>query len=490
MDTAVPAEHGASDLDAGFDTLGTSGHQKMNTHRNGGANKAGRLAHPALSVLILTAIGTCTGAVLDAVMPAATQADASLSGLALPDWVGLVSLEHSAFTSGLPKLLALNATVAKNETLTAVFARAGAPSEQAVQAFAAMRPFLDPRLVRPGYQFKISMDEGLDGKTSLAGFSVKHGVDRSLYVHRTADGSYEARELLATLDAEVHVVRAKVTTTLYEAALAAGAGDQQVVDFADVFAYDIDFQREIWEGDEFEFVFERKSDERGNFVTGGPLLYARLTNRSLNKGFYRFTPSDDGVVDYFDSEGKSARRFLMKTPINGARLSSGFGMRRHPILGFNKLHKGTDFAAPTGTPIFAAGNGVVVKAEWNGGYGKFVRIRHPNGWETAYAHLSRYASGLSKGDRVRQGDVIGYVGSTGRSTGPHLHYEVFENGKNVNPMTIRLPTGRQLEGAILNEFMVWRDEVERLRNEWQQPMPPNALVASVSPDTGATGLAP
>lgn len=449
-----------------------------------------RLVHPALSVLVLTAIGTGAGAILDFVMPTATRADAADNRPLLPDWQGLVSLEHTAFTSGLPKVLSLSATVARNETLTELFARVGAPSDQAAQAFAVMKPFLDPRLVRPGFKFNIAIDRTQDGAPDLTGFSVKHGVDRSLYIHRTRDGSYEARELLATLDSEVHVVRAKVTTTLYDAALAAGAGDQQVVDFADVFAYDVDFQREIWAGDEFEFVFERKSDERGNYVTGGPLLYARLTNRSVDKGFYRFTPSDDGIADYFDEVGKSARRFLMKTPINGARLSSGFGMRRHPILGFTKMHRGTDFAAPTGTPIYAAGNGVVVRADWNGGYGRFVRIRHPNGWETAYAHLSRFASGLSKGDRVRQGEVIGYVGTTGRSTGPHLHYEVFENGKNVNPMTIRLPTGRTLEGDMLREFMVWRDEVERMRQTQDGPASPDVLIASASPPDSVSGLAP
>ncbi|MCA8892010.1 MAG: M23 family metallopeptidase, partial [Hyphomonas sp.] len=211
--------------------------------------------------------------------------------------------------------------------------------------------------------------------------------------------------------------------------------------------------------------------EAGHPVKTGNLIYASLNGQALTRSFYRFTPSDDGETDYFDFNGESATKFLMKTPINGARLSSSFGNRVHPISGYTRLHKGTDFAAPTGTPVYAAGNGTVEWAARRGGYGNYIIVRHANGYKTAYAHLSRYASGLRKGRHVRQGDIIGYVGSTGASTGPHLHYEVYINGKPVNAMKLKLPTGRKLAEtpAMLAEFLEARDAIDAIRSEQDAP---------------------
>jgi murein DD-endopeptidase MepM/ murein hydrolase activator NlpD len=260
-------------------------------------------------------------------------------------------------------------------------------------------------------------------------------------------------------------IEAEIETSIYSSALQLGAEDQQVVDFASAFAYDIDFQREIHPGDRFEILFETFYDERGNAVRNGDVLYAALNGKALQRGFYRFAPSDDGVADYFDQNGESATKFLMKTPINGARISSNFGKRKHPISGFTRLHKGTDFAAPTGTPIYAAGNGTVQRASRNGGYGNYIKIKHTRGYETAYAHLSKYAKGIKAGKKVKQGDVIGYVGSTGASTGPHLHYEVYVDGKPVNVMSLKLPNGRKLqdEPAMLEEFKAHQAMVDALR---------------------------
>ena len=278
------------------------------------------------------------------------------------------------------------------------------------------------------------------------------------------------------------VVRGTVQTSLYVDALEQGAGDQQVVDFAQVFAYDVDFQREVHPGDEFEFVYEAVSDERGNPIRAGNLIYAALNGRVVDKSFYRFTPEDTGETDYFQGNGESATRFLMKTPINGARLSSRFGNRRHPISGYTRLHKGTDFAAPTGTPIYAAGHGTVERASRYGGYGHYVRIRHANGYKTAYAHMSRYGRGVRKGTRVRQGQVIGYVGSTGASTGPHLHYEVYVNGKPVDAMRLKLPTGRKLAGSpeIMTSFESERDRIDVIRSE-QNESDDDLLIAAAIP---------
>ena len=237
-----------------------------------------------------------------------------------------------------------------------------------------------------------------------------------------------------------------------------------VANLADAFAYDVDFQREIFGGDEFEAIFEVRYDDRGKLVSAGDIMYARLKWRGLSreKGYYRF--SEDGERgDFYDATGQSAKRLLMKTPIDGARLSSGFGTRKHPILGYARAHKGVDFAAPRGTPIKAAGDGTVLRANRYGSFGNYVKIRHANGYETAYAHLNGFARGMRSGKRVRQGQVIGYVGTTGRSTGPHLHYEVHHNGSAVNPQRLKIATGKQLTGAALERFKTVRARIDAMR---------------------------
>ncbi|MEL6830932.1 MAG: M23 family metallopeptidase, partial [Pseudomonadota bacterium] len=288
-------------------------------------------------------------------------------------------------------------------------------------------------------------------------------------------------ELKSKLRAVQKQIVGTVSTSLYHDARKLGAGDQQVVDFASVFSYDVDFQREVHPGDRFEMVYDSYVDERGVEIQRGEVHYAALSGPVIDKGFYRFTTPDDGVTDYFEHNGDSATRFLMKTPINGARLSSHFGKRRHPISGYTRLHKGTDFAAPTGTPVYAAGHGVVERASRYGGYGNYIRLRHANGYKTAYAHLSRYGRGIRSGKRVRQGDVIGYVGSTGASTGPHLHYEVHVNGRAVNAMRLKLPTGRKLKMApeVFDAFEIHRNQIDAVRLQ-SQPADDVVLVAGTS----------
>ena len=254
-----------------------------------------------------------------------------------------------------------------------------------------------------------------------------------------------------------------------------GATDREVAALADAFAYDIDFQRDVRSGDDFELVFERYYDDEGNTVRTGEMLFISLESRRGARAFYSFLAPGDTRPDWYDAEGKSARRFLMKTPINGARLSSGFGMRRHPVLGYSRMHRGTDFAAPIGTPILAAGDGTIVRAGPFSSYGNYVRIRHANGYETAYAHMSRFARGMRAGVRVRQGQVIGYVGNTGRSTGPHLHYEVLRRGQQQNPMTLRVANGRNLSGRALELFNIERDRIDTLRQVRAQEAPVEAV---------------
>ncbi len=351
----------------------------------------------------------------------------------------------------------------RNETLTGLVTRLGAEAKDANAALHTLysADMLDARRLRPGS----TTAEAYLENGRLEALSIRAEADRSLLITRSLAGDWQATALNAKLTPGYMRVNDTISTSIYEAALANGASDQQVADFASAFAYDIDFQREIHPGDTFEIFFETFYDERGRPVRNGAVLYAALEGKALTRGFYHFTPSDDAVPDYYDQNGDSATKFLMKTPINGARLSSSFGTRRHPISGYTRLHKGTDFAAPTGTPIYAAGHGTIERANRNGGYGNYVRIRHSKGYETAYAHLSRFAKGIKSGTRVRQGDVIGYVGSTGASTGPHLHYEVWVNDKPVNAMSLKLPTGRKLAEApeILAEFEALKAEIDAMR---------------------------
>lgn len=355
-------------------------------------------------------------------------------------------------------------SVLRNETLSSVLDRIGAPRDEANGAVYAASQLLDLRDMRPGDDVTAWLETDATGDVRLMGVSLRPEAETQVLVSRGLDGTWTSHELKAKLSPGISYIAGDVDQSIYQTATQLGAADQQVVDYADIFGYDIDFQREVQTGDRFGMLYETFEDERGQQVKTGTVLMASIDGAALTKTFYRFTPSDDGQVDYFDELGQSAKKFLMKTPINGARLSSGFGNRKHPILGYNKLHKGTDFAAPTGTPIYAAGNGKLVSYGPFSTFGNYAKIQHANGYTTAYAHMSRYAKGLKRGSTVKQGQIIGYVGTTGRSTGPHLHYEVYINNKPVNAMTLKLPTGRKLTGAQLEAFQAEKARIEAMRD--------------------------
>jgi murein DD-endopeptidase MepM/ murein hydrolase activator NlpD len=251
--------------------------------------------------------------------------------------------------------------------------------------------------------------------------------------------------------------------SIYETALRNKVPATVIEDMIRVYSYDVDFQRRVQAGDSFE-VYYAGEDDTPTPDAKNEVLFASLTVGGETKKYYRFQTPDDAIVDYYDETGKSAKKFLVRKPVNNAIMRSGFGSRRHPILGFSRMHTGVDWATGYGTPIFASGNGTIDFVGWEGGYGKYIRIKHPNGYETAYGHMSAYAKGIDVGKRVRQGQVIGYVGSTGLSTGAHVHYEIKVNGRFVDPLRVRLPRGRSLEGSLLSSFEQERDRLEAQMN--------------------------
>ncbi len=267
---------------------------------------------------------------------------------------------------------------------------------------------------------------------------------------------FVVRENILKLYKKEVVVRKSIKSSLYNAAVNSGVEPNIIVEFARIFGFEVDFQRDIRQGDWFEILYETFEDENKKVRDTGKIIYASMYVNGEEINLYNFKYKN--YEEYYNIQGKSITKSLMKTPINGARLSSSFGMRKHPILGYNKMHRGTDFAAPSGTPIMASGSGTITRARWCGGGGNCVKIKHNSTYETVYAHMKAFAKGVKEGRKVKQGQIIGYVGSTGMSTGPHLHYEVIVNGKKVNSQRLKLPSGKTLKGIERESF-----ELERIK---------------------------
>ena len=343
--------------------------------------------------------------------------------------------------------------IGRGDTLSVALTRAGGTREEAAAAIVAFRKVHNPRRLRIGQTLSLAFDPA-DGSASaprLASLALDVAPDRDVVVTRGDDGIFMPSVVDRPLDRILQRTVGTIDSNLYDAAIAAGMPNQVLMEMVHIFSFDVDFQREIQRGDRFEVLYEAVFNKAGEFVENGPILYATLEVGDREVELFRFEPAE-GPADYLDTKGASVRKALMRTPINGARLSSGYGMRKHPILGYNKKHLGVDFAAPIGTPIYAGGDGTITMIGWHGNYGKYIRVRHNSTYSTGYAHLNGYAKGMKKGKRVRQGQVIAYVGNTGMSTGPHLHYEVMRGNNRINPMTLKLPSGRKLKGQELAAF--------------------------------------
>ena len=289
---------------------------------------------------------------------------------------------------------------------------------------------------------------------SVTKFSLPLGSSSIIEITKDENNNFISKKIITKLYKKKVLADNVIKKNLYSSALEAKLNPDTIIEFARIFGFEIDFQRDIRENDYFKILYEKYYDENGGFIKSGSILYAHMTVNNREITLYKF--GNDKDFGYFNEDGKSVEKALMKTPINGARLSSSFGMRKHPILGFNKMHKGTDFAAPMGTPIMASGSGTIVLAKWCGGGGNCIKIKHNSTFQTIYAHMKNFAKGMKPGKKVRQGEIIGYVGSTGMSTGPHLHYEVVVNGKKVNSQTLKLPSGKILKNNERQLFEVHR----------------------------------
>ncbi|WP_417455501.1 M23 family metallopeptidase [Kiloniella sp.] len=369
-------------------------------------------------------------------------------------------------------------TVSHGDTLMSLLVAAGATRSEAHGAITALTDVYSPRKIRPGLDIALTFappsapivevkerDVG-----PLRAMQFQPSVERIVKVSTTEgeESKYIAEEIQRPLTMKMARSTNEITSSLYLAATNVSVPNDIMIKMIRAYSFDVDFQREIQKGDSFEVVYEAYYDEDGNLARTGEMLYGNLNLSGDDLQLYRFTPSS-GFTDYFNEKGQSAKKALMRTPVDGARLSSRFGKRKHPVLGYTKMHKGVDFAAPRGTPIYAAGDGVILRANRFSSFGNYVKIRHHSGYETAYAHMKGFAKGIRKSKRVRQGQVIGYVGTTGRSTGPHLHYEVLFNGRQVNPLGVKLPAGEKLKKADLKNFESEKAKIDGLIEDLKQP---------------------
>jgi murein DD-endopeptidase MepM/ murein hydrolase activator NlpD len=382
--------------------------------------------------------------------------------------------------------------VQRGDTLYGVLVEAGLSETEAKDTVGALADVFSPRSLKAGQEITLNMttasgntggDTGDDTvvttpQPQLVSLSLEPSVERDVTVSRDAKGTLVAE----AVDKPLTEMRARaagvISFSLYDAAMKAGLPSSVIADVIKAYSYDVDFQRDIQQGDSFEVVYERLENADGELARTGQMLYAALTTGGITRQIYWFERDGDG--QFYSQNGEAVRKTLLATPIDGARITSGFGAREHPILGYTKMHKGVDFGAPTGTPIFAAGNGIIVEMGPKGSYGNYVRIKHNGTYQTAYAHTSRFAKGLHKGDKVKQGQVIAYVGTTGRSTGPHLHFEVLLNGSQVNPKTVKSTGSSKLAGKDLKAF---KDQVASIDADRQRMR--GAVEIAERPDANA-----
>jgi len=368
---------------------------------------------------------------------------------------------ENVFNNLSPKYSNVEHLVKKNETLNSVLKSYNLSNKEVTILINGLKSKNINNSLRINQKLFFTIDKK---NNKITKFILPLSKTKKIQLLRKIDeDNFKVTEIVTNLNKKIVFKEGKISQSLYRSATSKKIPPNIIIEFARIYGFQIDFQRDIRKNDTYQIVYEIFEDNEKKIFNTGNILFADLSLSNQSNAFYYF--KDNGEDGHYDINGKSVKKALMKTPINGARLSSPYGMRKHPIDGYNKMHKGTDFAAPMGTPIMASGDGVVIKASWCGGGGNCVKIRHNSSYTTVYAHMSKFAANIKKGKRVKQGQTIGYVGSTGKSTGPHLHYEVILNGKKINSQTLKLPSGKVLKNKSRKLFEVRKLKIDVLKSE-------------------------
>ena len=356
-----------------------------------------------------------------------------------------------------PRYIIIEHKIVQGETFDKILNKHQVPESEIKKIKKSLSKKNNLNNLKTGQTIKITIDKLENIKVINFLFPVSRTEKIQLTRNFTLD-NFKKKEIITYLNKKIIFQEGKILHSLYKTAVDLDVQVNIIIDFARIYGFQVDFQRDIRKNDYFQIIYEVFEDENKKIFETGKIIFANLKLRGQNNPLYYF--NQKGSEGHYDNNGKSAEKALMKTPINGAKLSSAFGMRKHPIDGYNKMHRGTDFAADIGTPIMASGNGIVVRARWCGGGGYCVKIKHNSTYSTVYAHMSKFAKGIRKKVRVKQGQIIGYVGSTGKSTGPHLHYEVIKNGKKINSQILKMPSGKTLQGKNRKLF-----EMEKIKTD-------------------------
>ena len=373
----------------------------------------------------------------------------------------LISIKKFLLTKIKSPFINVDYEIKKGDSIQKILKKFKIQNNEIQTVINQYKKYSNPNQLLTGNKIDIVIEKNLSKKgNSVVKFSVPITKSTTIEITKNEQGKIIPKKIITKLYKKKILSENVIINNLYSSAMEVNINPNTIVEFARIFGFEIDFQRDIRKNDYFKIIYDKYFDEYGEFIKSGSILYAHMSVNGREITLYKF--GGDKNYAYFDANGKSVEKALMKTPINGARLSSPFGIRKHPILGFNKMHKGTDFAAPLGTPIMASGSGTIVFAKWCGGGGNCIKIKHNSTYETIYAHMKSFANGMRKGKKVRQGQIIGYVGSTGMSTGPHLHYEVIVNNKKVNSQTLKLPSGKILKDHERELFEIHRIKTDVL----------------------------
>ena len=365
------------------------------------------------------------------------------------------------FNSLEPRFKVINHKVSDGETFDNILALYFIKDKEIIEIKNQLSNKINLNKLNTDHKIKFTLDQS---NNLIKDFTFQISNKEKIYLKRDIDNKQFNQKILVTkLKKNIIYKENAIMQSLYKSASDQRIPPNVIIEFARIYGFQVDFQRDIRKRDSFQILFEVFKDDNGKIIETGEILFANLKLSGVNNSLYFF--NEVGSIGHYDKNGKSVKKALMKTPINGARLSSPFGMRKHPIDGFNKMHRGTDFAAPMGTPIMASGDGVIKKAGWCGGGGNCVVIKHNSTYQTVYAHMSKFARGIRNGVRVKQAQIIGYVGSTGKSTGPHLHYEVIVNGKKINSQKLKLPSGKILKGDVRKKFETVKIKLDVLKSE-------------------------